>query len=249
MKRVSSMEDDMALPVYANTDDGEEPEEGVYYVIAENGIFLVQRTDAFESAIRINEGLPWLLPMEEKGVKLKLPKIPFELFQEGVSFLRHVFIEGGGDEAILFIFYSSTEGFKLFPPRQVVKGAGIRYEGAASPPGFQKVGDMHSHPWNSPRLPSTSTEFSVTDSRDDAQEAGLKIVVNLDQHSFSVSCSISMGGKRIHINTDDVIGNPPTGGFPDSWKRRVVRVERPMRNRRILAILRDAECGEGGDTE
>ena len=209
------------FPVYCVTEGFKEPDDDVYYLVTADGIFLVKRMLLFDSVTRVN-GLPWLERYtDEAGISLKFPKIPYELFMQAVDFLRHIFLTCDRNEAILLIFYSAEEKkFCLDVPKQFAQGAGIPlYRGLASPDGFQKVGDIHSHPGNSRGM----VMYSNTDDGDDAEEDGLKIMVAIDGLSFSVLCSFVVGGQRFLLKPDDVIELPPQGVFPKHWTKRVTR--------------------------
>ncbi len=215
------------VPVYLKTPDGLAPDEGLYYIVAGNGVFCVRRTPLFTAATRAEE-VGGLEPHRER-VTLHFPKIPRSIVETIIGFFTHVYRRWHG-EAIAFLFYSPEQrAFRVDVPRQTLpryrSGGRWRTEGRLEygvlprPDGFLKLGDVHSH-GESPAF------FSGTDDRDD-EEDGLRVVIGrLDRPKLDVCASFVVGGRRFPLAADAVLEIPPVPFAivhpPEEWIQRVV---------------------------
>lgn len=105
----------------------------------------------------------------ESGFKLKIPKLPYKLFGQILSFFRHyVFDLGyhGCTEAMVWVYYDSrNQEYFIEIPKQEVSGGGVKYLFEDQNPrckeqGVYRVFDIHSHN-------TMSAFFSCVDDRDE----------------------------------------------------------------------------------
>src|SRR5262245_13306952 len=94
------------IPFYADTPEGFEPPEPIYYVVAANGTFLVNRT-ALYTAVTAVRSLPGLL-RREPSLELEVPRLPRLLMERVYGFFKTVYRACEG-EAIVFLFYAPAE--------------------------------------------------------------------------------------------------------------------------------------------
>lgn len=183
------------FPIYLKDDGFVEPDDPIYYLVTKDGLFQVKQNAFFRSSTKV-EGLGWLQGEEER-VDLRLPRLPATLLAEAVAFFREVF-EKYKAEAIMLIYYHlGDKRYELKVPRQKVAGEHCEYEIGPTPPGYLRVGTIHSHA-------SAEAFHSELDDLDEMHDDGLHITVgNLDQ-TISLSCSLVVEGRRFPLKSDEV---------------------------------------------
>jgi proteasome lid subunit RPN8/RPN11 len=211
------------IPTYLNTPDLCEPADPVYFLVAANDIFLVNKTALFTSITEARD-ISWLAP-QKPSLRLSFPKVPRQLMEQIYGFFQVVYNRWRG-EAVAFLYYAQATGhFGVAVPPQELRRyqcAGRWYTepsvnyGYLSPvAGYVKLGDVHSH-MNLPAF------FSRTDSRDDWQD-GLRIVLgSLDRPVPDVRASFIAQGVRFALKTEEALEDfstplPP----PQAWLDRV----------------------------
>jgi len=211
------------IPLYLRTADFSEPPESLYYLVAAEGMFLVNRNGLFSSVTEVR-GVAGL-ESQKPEVRLHFPRIPRGILEQAYGFFDYVYRKWEG-EAVAFLYYSAKHGFHLdVPPQKLFRYKSYRgwrtqgrveYGSMPRPEGYVKLGDAHSHA-------DTPAFFSGTDDRDD-EEDGLRIVMgDLDRSRPSVRVSFVAGGSRFSLNQEDMLENfsvplPP----PAEWTQRVV---------------------------
>jgi hypothetical protein len=211
------------FPVYIKDKDFHQPEVSAYYLVADNGTFLVKNMALYSSSTKV-EG-SHLLTQDEQ-VKLRFGMIPASLICAILGFFRTAFLWHGG-EAIVFLYYSQNDrSFCVkVPPQQVFRrmnGQGmylhtdthVTYDACERPRQFIKLGTIHSHA-------DGSAYHSCTDSNDEKHEDGLHITigqVQSKQPDFSVSFVVN--GKRFMLKPEEILdgyGNYEPVDPPASW--------------------------------
>jgi hypothetical protein len=211
------------IPTYLKTPEMSEPADPVYFLVAANGIFLINRTALFTSVTRARD-VPWLAPQEPR-VQVTFPRVPREILERVCGFFQAVYHRWEG-EAVAFLYYAQATGHfgVTVPPQELrryycsgrwITEPTVNYGFLSPVPGYVKLGDAHSHG----RFPPF---FSATDRRDDWQD-GLRIVVgNLDRPRPEVKVSFIAQGVRFGLRPEDVLEDclrpiPP----PRTWLDRV----------------------------
>ena len=212
------------IPFYMKTADFTEPSDSLYYLLASNGIFLVNNNDLFRS-VTVAPGIAGLRS-QEPVASLSFPKLPKDLIEQVYGFFAFVFRKWGG-EAVAFLYYSPESGrFHVgIPPQKIFRYRGLRewrtegrveYGYLPRPASFLKIGDIHSHP-------DTSAFFSLTDDYDDSED-GLRMVMgNLNRRPPDVRVSFVAGGTRFRLRPEDVLesfGDPVAP--PPEWTSQVI---------------------------
>lgn len=213
--------------IYLKDDDFAEPDEPVYFLLAQNGLFLIKNSLFFKSSglffgkltgEKEEKTLPWLKEHKE-GVKLTLPsKIPGSLIQQTLNFFRAVNKAYKGAEAIVLIYWLPKEKkYEFFAPEQEV-GQGILpyYKVGVTPDGKIRVGTIHSHA-------NTEASHSPTDDRDEAYDEGFHITIGNVDFAPSFSCSIVCGGMRYIVEPEKLIETKAENDFPKGWLKKVRR--------------------------
>lgn len=222
---VSAPEEDHAvIALYADTPGFTEPLEPVYYVVAANGTFLVNRTALF-TAVTAARSLPGLR-RREPSIQLAIPRLPRLLLERIHGFFKTVFQRWEG-EAIVFLFYAPGAGtFHVGVPPQTLFRYRVadrwRTEGRVSygylprPEGLIKVGDAHSHA-------GAPAFFSGHDDADDTTDDGLRIVLGqMHRRRPDVSVSFVTRRTRFVLSADDVLEDFSAALTPPrAWLRQV----------------------------
>lgn len=186
------------LPLYLKDENFEEPKESIHYLVAKNGLFLVKNNEVFHSVTRVR-GLPWLARQKEL-VTLKLPVVPQPLVNQALGFFLEVFRRHAA-ESLVHLYYNPTEKrYKIEVPPQRVSGEACFYKINMAPPGWRRIGTIHSH--------GLAEAFhSQQDQKDERYDDGLHITFgNLDQPDWTLSVSFVVDGKRFLIDPRQILG-------------------------------------------
>jgi hypothetical protein len=200
-----------------------EPADPVYYALAGNGLFLVNKTALYRSITPVPvAGLAHCAPMLE----LSLPRVPGRIMERLYGFALAVYERWNGGEAMAFLHYApGSQTYRLVVPPQVLHRTRIsghwrtarrvNYEGVPRADGFVALGDAHSHG----DMPAA---FSCTDDADDTQD-GLRIVLGrLHRRPPDVAVSFVANRVRFLLPADRVVEEFRTPLTPpQAWLRRV----------------------------
>jgi PRTRC genetic system protein A len=125
------------------------------YVIAKSGLFEVRHSDIADIVVKAKEVAGVTADLQE-GVKLNVPKVPFEFLRQTVAFFREACKKAqGSSEAYLQIWWNTQEqAYSVHVPEQNVSGASVNHRGAFDQEGARTaegeaiwlhVMDIHSH--------------------------------------------------------------------------------------------------------
>jgi len=214
------------FPVYLKDEAFEEPSDPIYYLVTRDGLFQVKRTVLFDSRTKVR-GLSWLLP-ETESARLRLPPIPAALLSEIVGFFREVFSVHRAEAVVLLYFNQEAGRYELKIPKQQVAGGHCRYQIGPTPPGWLRVGTIHSHA-------SADAFHSELDDEDERHDDGLHVTVgNLDA-AASVVCSLVVDGRRFSLRPSEVFElDSAAAGTASATERRLQVVE-------LEALPRDSD--------
>lgn len=194
------------IPLYVHTPDLVEPADPIYYLVAANGTFLVDKSALFTSVTPVPV-IAGLAPCRAE-LRLSAPRVPRLAMERIYGFFRTVFEQWDG-EAVIFVYYSAASSeFALRVPPQTLfryRAAGrwrterrVTYGYVPRADGFVKLGDAHSHA----NLPAY---FSCVDDRDDTQPGLCIVMGELDRPQPDVRVSFMAHGTRFPLNARDVI--------------------------------------------
>jgi PRTRC genetic system protein A len=214
------------IPIHLNTRDALEPDAPMHYLVASNGIFLVDRSPLFTSVTPVR-AVPDLAPAAT-SLRLAVPRLPRPVIERVYGFFRAVYRAFDAGEAIVFIDYAAeSKTFRLGVPPQTLFRRRQASGGWSTEPrvaygllppahGFVRLGDAHSHG-------ASSAYFSCTDDQDDAHQVGLRIVLGRVDHGRpDMSVSFVAHGTRFHLRAEDAVEEfsvPLTP--PRRWLRQV----------------------------
>lgn len=164
------------------------------------------------------------------GYKLKIPKLPYKLFGQILSFFRHYVIDldyKGVTEAMTQVYYDMRNNeYFIEIPKQEVSGAGVKYLFEDQNPrckekGVYKVFDIHSHN-------TMSSFFSGVDDRDEKgwQFFGVIGEIGTSGNKDNYSTKFRAGIDGYYFNTSyadmvDPVDDTIDISFPAEWCDRV----------------------------
>jgi hypothetical protein len=220
------------FPVVLRAPGVSPPACSLYYEVAANGVFQVRDTPLYRAVTRAGDLVPGLLPERER-LRLKCPRLPRADVEELLVFFDAVYRRHRGEAVALLFFCAETMQYRVaVPPQWLVGRRGhdgrwradyaLRYGGALRPPGFVRLGTVHSHA----DLPAYA---SGVDAADESFEDGLHVVFgDFGSERLSVVAAFVANGVRFRLDAEEVLepgvlyARPPRS----DWMSRVQRVSR-----------------------
>lgn len=201
-------------PVYLYEEGIELPEKGMYYVVAQNGIFIhVERQVG--SALVKADGIPWLAEAEP-SISLKLPVIPGRIVAQAHAFFRMVF-EKYGAESYVQLYYSKELGqYRLWCPKQEVSRGGVSYDRADQFAYEERVGDAKDiskeWKWQMVGTIHSHCDFSAfhssTDTGDEETFDGIHITIgHVNKDEPSMVASVAVNANRLPLEPENCISD------------------------------------------
>lgn len=199
---------------YISFNEAQKSGKVITFVPSNDGNVYEIRSEKMGTFIAKAESVP-MLDKVRVGFIPALPKIPYEILSEIISFFKSYIIENEEFEALAYIFWSfEREEYFVYIPKQKVSKA--RVEPECSFIDDEKnllVMQIHSH--------NTMNAFFSRD--DDASELATKlysVVGRLDKVFPDIRTRISVGGKFVEINPSTVFDGFE-GEFPKNWQESV----------------------------
>jgi len=207
------MSEEKALPlcpVFLYEEGVELPKEGMYYVVAKNGVYIhVERQVG--SALVKAEGIPWLEDAKP-SISLKLPKIPGRIIGQALTFFRQVW-DKYSSEAYVQLYYSKElNQYRLWCPKQRVSAGGVSYRRDDQFSYEERVGDeanrMAQWKWQMVGTIHSHCNFSAfhsgTDTHDEETFDGIHITLgHVDRKEFSMVASVAVNANRVQLDPEN----------------------------------------------
>lgn len=198
---------------------------GMRYIMGKHGLMVQRNSPLFISSVPAEADFDHLASVPH-GVMLRTPRIPAALIEQALAFFTKVDDLYRGEAALILLYNPSQKTFHWYCPDQISVGMNVRITyPTAVPPGMVVFGDFHSHPGMSPTP-------SMTDEEDEVYRAGLHLIAGYvgckkrwynptgTDKIIEISSTFSIDGKRVTLETDDVleaVPQPPFGEFPQEW--------------------------------
>jgi hypothetical protein len=205
-------------PVYIYEEGIDLPEDGNYFLVSGNGLWLHKDTGIVKAFVPV-DNISVLQDLNAEGfVQCSLPKIPFQHVWRIKTFFKNVVKEHRSEASTTLYFNKETNEFKVYVPKQRVSHGSVNYkrEGFTHADGMENflcVGTIHSHC-------DFGAFHSGTDIGDEEDFDGLHCTFghnNLDE--FSISASIAVNGFRMKVDPLDVLeGIEPVPGQDGKYK-------------------------------
>jgi len=175
------------LPIYLKDQDFTPPADTIYYLLTQDGLFLVKRTPFFEAVVPA-AGIPWLLPQGTE-VHLNAPPLPATVLLEAVAFFRAVYSRYRSEAVALLAWRAATGTYELVVPHQTVGGGHCDYEVREFPAGLTRLGTIHSHA-------AVEAFHSLRDWQDERFDDGFHLTIGNVDGDLTLSCSVVVQGFR-----------------------------------------------------
>jgi len=208
------------FPVYINENGTALPEDGFYYVVASNGVFVHKEVELASLLVKSNKPIPGLDEIKS-AVRLKVPKIPLDIFHKTLYFFRRVYDKYSSEAAIILYYDPDTRQYAIYCPEQDVSGGSVNYDrddnldnperiaelrkfrgddaNWGNSRGFRKVGTIHSHC-------NFSAFHSGTDIHDEIYFDGVHITIgHVNSNDVSITSSLVNNSNRFEIDPIQVI--------------------------------------------
>jgi len=158
--------------------------------------------------------------IKEQIIEIKLPKIPFELFNKIHEFFKHIYKEYKSEVAILLWYNFETDVWEVEVPKQTVSGSSVNYRrdenwvNEMNQKGFFCVGSIHSHC-------EMSAFHSGTDDADEYNFDGVHITIGkvISGPQFAQRFIVKQMSKKFD-KISDVVDYPEedeTDKYPSNW--------------------------------
>ena len=243
----------MNFPVVLKKPDAVEPSAKIHYEVASNGLFQVRKTVFYRVVTRTEGPIPGLLPEKER-LELRCPRVPTALLEEVLAFFLEVYRVHRGEAVVILFYDPESQRFRVGVPPQTIPGYfradgrwqplyRLDYEGVKSPPGFLRLGTIHSHG-------DMHAYSSSVDCDDERYEDGLHIVFgDLDRPVLSRSAAFAANGVRFRLDPDAVLepASARTSTVRSDWMARVRRGEWRRPAWRVTASPYPLVSGTGVD--
>ena len=144
-----------------------------------------------------------------------LPKIPYSMLSEILSFFKEYVTDTGELEALAYIYWSFVDSrYYVHVPKQQVSKASVDSSiPELDEEKFVLVMEIHSHN-------TMAARFSPTDDRDERATRLYTVVGRMDKVFPDITTRASVGGKYVEIQPETVFEGFD-GSFPESWKNAV----------------------------
>jgi hypothetical protein len=218
-------------PVYIKTEYDEFwSEDGVFYILGSNGLFLCRNQKFFTSCVPANNW-PCALGKQESFLKISYPLLPRRLLELAVGFFDAIYNIYRAEATMLLLWDETRQKYKLLVPNQksIVfenwKGRifplSVQYE---IPVNLKEyiIGDLHCHC-------EANAFSSMTDQNDETHRAGLHIVVGqIDKEppEFHIECVVDR--VRFEIMPENILEGyrKRRKGVPLQWVEKVEIIKR-----------------------
>lgn len=141
-----------------------------------------------------------------------LPKIPYSMLSEILSFFKEYVTDTGELEALAYIYWSFMDSkYYVHVPKQQVSKASVDSSiPELDEDKFVLVMEIHSHN-------TMAARFSPTDDRDERATRLYTVVGRMDKVFPDITTRASVGGKYVEIAPETVFEGFD-GTFPEVWK-------------------------------
>lgn len=182
----------MLFPVYLHEEGVELPQEGTYYILGRDGLYLRKDTGIVRATVKIDE----ISALREvrREARLNLPPLPHHWVGRIVNFFREVFLEYQSEAIVLIFWHPERKQYLVGAPEQIVSPAAVHdYNKGLRFPGYLMVGSIHSHA-------SMSAYHSGIDRCDEKNFDGFHATIgHVNEIHLGVSSEIAVNGNRFPV--------------------------------------------------
>jgi len=182
-----------------------DPTKEFIYVLQRDGIYGVHENKLAKFTFKLGAAeLPELNTVVSEGVELKIPKIPYEMYDQLVEFYKHVYDEHKSEVYAVIYYCPEEDRFFFVVPKQEVSGASVKWD-----PNdmneynekYIKVLETHSHN-------NMNGSFSGIDDTNHQEFGVLHMVIGTIFGNPSYSIRYSHGNKKVTVKMDEIFNVP-----------------------------------------
>lgn len=187
---------------WAGKDNWEQETQPIKYVVGQNGVFEV-REDEIAQYVTIPKKIQGVNVTFKEDVNLKLPKIPYEKYQQALAFLRAVY-KKDATEATIHVFWNREEqGYFLWVPKQKNAGTASDYE-RDNDPEFTELCNQHLWVMAIHSHPGFAGKPSGIDDRDEKRQMLYMVVGNIMSQQQTTTVRTCVNGEYIVLPFEKV---------------------------------------------
>lgn len=222
--------DPLATPVYLKGEGFQWPEDKMFYLITQDGLYLCRNHPFFRSSVKMKEGPKFLKP-HSRLMELGYPTLPQVLVERVVGFFRLVAEKQNSESVAIWVWNKTSEQVELLIPDQIGVNSStasgsphgypmdVKYEIPVLPPHLMMIGDIHCHV-------DMSAYSSYTDQDDEMHRPGIHIIVgHIDQKVPQFHCEAVVDGERFKVDDLDLVWEGfdkiDTASVPPEWMDKV----------------------------
>lgn len=192
------------FPVYIYEEGIELPEEGTYFLVSGNGLWMHKDTGIVRGFVPV-DNISVLKELDAHAhVECSLPKVPARCVWRIKQFFRDVVAKYHAEAEINLYYNKETKDYKIHIPEQTVSTGGVHYKRMAlthvdGMENYLRVGTIHSHC-------DFGAFHSGTDVGDEEDFDGLHCTFgHNDKDEFTIAASVVVNGYRLEVNPMDVL--------------------------------------------
>ena len=200
--------------LFSSVEEAKESGKLISYVPSEDGKVFEVRNNKIGTFIAPTERVTAFRKVKA-GFTPALPKIPYKMWSEVISFFKSYVNEDGAVEALAYIYWSFEHEryYVVIPKQTVTKDSVDSFLPDVDENELLLVAEMHSHN----TMPAF---FSFTDDKDEKATRVYIVVGRMDKVFPDIKARISCGGKFVKINPA-VIMEGYDGEYPEEWREHI----------------------------
>lgn len=215
--------------IEAGTGEDWPGDEGMFYLLGSNGLFVGRNHEFFTSCVPARRG-PQELAFQERFLEPRFPELSRQVCERIVGFFDRVAEEQGSEAAVVLVWDRAEQRVRLVVPEQTatmtrwgssLSPVGVHYLPPTDlPPHQVPFGDAHSHV-------HFAAYSSNVDKEDEEHSAGLHLVVgHIQNEPPQIRAEAVVDGQRFELDAGRVFGayRSRNRDVPREWIERV-RVE------------------------
>lgn len=212
--------------VFTSLDDANNSGKLISYIPSDDGKVYEMRKNRIGTFIAEANRVK-ILDKVRAGFTPALPKIPYELLSEVISFFKSFVTAKYELEAVAYIYWSfETMSYSVFVPKQyVTKDSAKPMSQIYEDENTVLVMEIHSHN-------TMNAFFSKTDDMGEMATRLYAVVGRLDGMFPDIKVRISVGGKFVMIQPEDIFEIPQIT-FPEEWSDYVKNKVRAIRGGKV----------------
>ncbi len=204
---------------FLSVDEAQKSNKVIAFVPSDDGRVYEMRRNKIGTFIAHADNVT-ILDKVRAGFIPALPKIPYKILEDIISFFKSYITYHSEFEALAYIYWSVSDfKYYVYVPKQKVSKTSVDSTlPEMDEEKFPLVMEIHSHN----TMPAV---FSQIDNHDERQTRLYAVVGRLDNLFPDIKVRCSVGGKFVEINPGDVFESI-NSDFPNEWKDSVESIKR-----------------------